>query len=277
MRLDCHQHFWKLDNSFTNWPTADLNKIYRDFCAADLSPLLEICGVDGTILVQAAPNLDETEYLLQIASETPFVKGVVGWIDFSDPVAPQQIAQLSENRMLKGLRPMLQDISTVGWVLQDELQGAFEAMIDRGLSFDALVKAGQIEDILQLSRRYPDLPIILDHAGKPEIANDGFDVWAARIAQLAVSPAVHCKISGLWTEAGGDHRQVRLQPYVDHLIDSFGANRLIWGSDWPVVELAGTYDAWLRQSELLLSHLDSSEREAIFGSNGAKFYGIVNE
>lgn len=275
MRLDTHQHFWKLAHPFTDWPTSDLAAIYRDFGPEDLDPQLGPAKVGGTILVQAAPAAEETEYLLSLARQCAFVKGVVGWIDFEAADAVGQIERLAGNPLLKGLRPMVQLVEEADWLLRPAFAPIFEVMARCGLRLDGLVRHEQIVDLAELARRHPNLPIILDHAGKPPIASGQIEDWARDITALAATPNAWCKLSGLWPEAGSDRSQAALQPYVDVLLTRFGPERLIWGSDWPVVELDGTYGDWLDQCEAMLSGLSKEERASVFGINGKRFYGIA--
>ncbi|WP_200866533.1 amidohydrolase family protein [Sphingobium sp. C100] len=275
--IDAHQHFWALANPFTAWPTPDLAAIHRDFAPDDLRPLLAQAGVTGTILVQAAPDVDETRFLLGLADAHDFVKGVVGWIDFEAVDALDQLRQLASNPWLKGLRPMIQSIEEPGWVLRSEFDPIFQEMIAQGLRFDALVRAHQIGDIASLAGRYPALPIVLDHGGKPDIVGEAVAGWAADIGRLARHANAHCKLSGLWTEAGDDISPQAIGPYADHLLAAFGVQRLMWGSDWPVVELAGRYGDWLAQARRLLAGLDEAGLAAVFGGNATRFYRVGDE
>jgi L-fuconolactonase len=275
MRLDTHQHFWDLANPFTDWPTADLAAIHRDFGPHDLRTCLEAAGVEGTILVQAAPCLDETEYCLRIAAQHDFVKGVVGWIDFEADDALEQLSRLRRNPLVKGLRPMVQSIAQTGWLVRPDFDPIYEAMIRYDLSLDGLVLWHQIDDLTRLAQRHPQLRIVLDHAGKPPISSGNMGPWAAAIFNLALNPNVHCKLSGLWTEASGNVSPEAFRPWIAHLFATFGAMRIMWGSDWPVVELAGRYTAWHSQCEAFLSSLPEAQREAVLGDNGRRFYGIA--
>ena len=169
---------------------------------------------------------------------------------------------------------MVQSIEEAGWLLRPEFTPVFRAMVDCGLVLDGLVRAQQIGDLAALAQRYPDLRIVLDHAGKPPIAAGAFEGWAQAIASLAENENVFCKLSGLWTEAGEDTSPDATRPWVAQLLESFGSQRLMWGSDWPVLELAGSYRGWLAHCEELLAHLDLNERTAIFGEIGKRFYGV---
>lgn len=274
MRLDTHQHFWKLGNAFTDWPTSDLQQIYRDFEPADIAEHLSRCGIDGTILVQAAPNMKETEYCLGLAERHSFIKGVVGWLDFEAPDALRQLEWLTNYPKLRGLRPMVQSIAEPGWLVKDEFKPIFQAMVQHSLVFEGLVLPHQIVDLVELVKWNPELPVVVDHGGKPPIRKGEYGIWSHDIARFAAFPNAYCKLSGLWTEAADDHSQKVLQPWVQHLLRSFGTERLMWGSDWPVVELKGSYDDWLTQCGALLADLSEDQQRSVFGGNGRRFYGI---
>ena len=281
-RIDAHQHFWQLARGDYGWLTPDLAPLWRDFGPADLRPLLDACGIDRTILVQAAPTEAETRYLLHLAANEDTVAGVVGWCDFEAADAADGVARLASLPGLAGLRPMIQDIADPDWMLQDRLRPAFDAMLRHGLRFDALVRLVHLPRLLQLLQRHPGLPAVIDHGGKPDIAAAGLDArataawqaWAPWIARLGRETGAFCKLSGLLTEAGSNCTAETLRPWVDHLLDCFGPQRLIWGSDWPVVTLAASYRAWHDMSVALLGHLDPADRAALFGGNAARFYGL---
>ena len=274
MRIDAHQHFWQLAARAGGWPPPSLAAIYRDFAPEDLAPLLAQHGVAGTVLVQSLPSEDDTRWLLALADRADFIRAVVGWTDLLAPDAPAEIACLASNTKLKGLRPMLQDISDDQWIANPALAPALSAMVEHGLRFDALVLPRHLPALLQCARDYPRLAIVIDHAAKPPIADAAFGRWREDLAQLAALPNVHCKLSGLVTEAKPDWNVGDLRPYVAHVLEVFGAQRVIWGSDWPVVDLAGGYGAWLAASETLLSHLGQQDRNDIFGLNACRFYGF---
>lgn len=275
MIVDSHHHFWSLGNPFTDWPTPDLAPIHRDFLPSDLEAEIAAAGVTGTVLVQAAPALAETHWLLEIAARTPTVLGVVGWVDLAAPSATEDLTALAHDPLLRGLRPMLQSIPQQGWILAGAVEPALRAMAGRGLCFDALVRADQIGEITRLARRHPDLRIVLDHGGKPDIANGVFAPWAADLEVLAACPNVWCKLSGLWTEAGQDLSDATIAPWARHILSCFGTARTIWGSDWPVVRLAGGYTGWLAQCRRLFDDLDDHGRAQVFALNGMDFYGLA--
>ena len=277
--VDSHQHFWSLSTPWFDWPTPDLKPIYRDYAAEDLRPQVEAAGVSQTVIVQAAPRLEETTFILGIADETDFVAGVVGWIDLEQPGHLADLERFADNSKFRGVRPMIQSIPDVNWMLRPGLQPSLTAVERLGLTFDALVKPPHLEALVAFVDRYPNLPVVVDHGAKPEIAKgrDGFDAWADRIAAVAERPQVFCKLSGLLTEAGERTGVDDLRPFVDHLIDVFGPQRLMWGSDWPVVELAAPYSDWLAQARVFVAKLSETEQKLILGDVARMFYGLQDQ
>jgi L-fuconolactonase len=273
VRIDAHQHLWRLAARGNAWPPPALAAIRRDIDAAELAPLLARHGIAGSIAVQSLPGEDDTVFLLEQARQHAFILGVVGWVDLAAPSAAQRISMLAADRNLVGLRPMLPDLPD-SWLDQPALTPAVAAMLAHGLRFDALVQPRHLPVLLDFARRHPALPIVIDHAAKPFIAQGLRDPWRTDLARLAELPQVYCKLSGLVTEAGAAWRLAQLRPYVDHVLDVFGPHRVIWGSDWPVVNLDANYGAWLALSEALLDHLDCDQRAAIFGNNALHFYKI---
>jgi len=274
MRIDAHQHFWRLDRGDYGWLTPDIGGIYQDFGPDHLKPLLASSGIDGTILVQAAPTIAETEYLLSLAEQFPFIKGVVGWVDFESATAPKDIARLAKHPALVGLRPMIQDIPDPDWMLRPDLAPAFDAMIAQDLTFDALTLPRHLKALRALLHRHPELRTVIDHGSKPHIVAGLRDSWFEDMADLAESTSASCKLSGLVTEAGEDWSVESLRPYVDHLVASFGTERLVWGSDWPVCTLAATYQDWQAATEALLAARDPAEVDAILGLNAVRVYRL---
>jgi len=267
MRIDAHQHIWQLPARAGAWPPPELAAIHRDFAPDDLQPLLAAHGIDGTFLVQSPPSEDDTRFMLDLAQSHPFIRAVVGWTDLKAPDAPARIAALAMYRTLRGLRPMQQDLEDDCWIDDPRLAPAVDMMLALGLVFDALVLPRHLPALLAFAERHPDLRIVIDHIGKPAMGR-------ADIAQLAALPNVHCKLSGMVTEAGVGWTVARLQPVLDHVLDMFDPQRLIWGSDWPVLELAARYGDWIAASEALLAGLDDAERQAVFGLNAKRFYGL---
>lgn len=272
MRIDAHHHLWTLARGDYGWLTPDLAPIYRDFRLADLLPLLSSAGIEGTILVQAAPSEAETIFLLDIADGADVVCGVIGWIDFDAAGAAARIEALGRRKLLVGLRPMVQDIPDDDWLLGPQLAPLLAAMEKHDLIFDALVLPRHLTRLLSLVDNHPDLQFVLDHCAKPRLAGGDPAAWKQDIAEIARRPNIVCKLSGLVTEAATDWHVADLRQAVDHVRASFGSNRLLWGSDWPVVNLAGGYEKWLAAAETLLADLSEEERAGIFGNNAARVY-----
>jgi L-fuconolactonase len=269
MIVDAHHHVWRIARGDYAWMQPDL-PIFRDYDIADLRPLLG--EVSATVLVQAADTEAETAFMLETArASASLVRGVVGWTLFPSPAAPKRIAAMARDPLLKGLRPMLQDIEDTDWILRPEVQPALVAMTRAGLRLDLLVKPRHLPILPRLAERHPDLPMVIDHGAKPAIVDDAFQPWADGIARLARDTNWCCKLSGLVTEARQDWTADQLRRYVDHLLASFGPERLMWGSDWPVVNLAGGYARW-REATLRL--LPPECREAVLGDTAAAFYGL---
>ncbi len=274
--VDAHQHFWAISRGDYGWLTPALAPLYRDFGPADLAPLAQAANVVRSVVVQAAPTVAETRYLLELAREHPMIAGVVGWVPLDAAAAPALIAEFAREPKFKSVRPMLQDLPDDDWIASAPLGHAVDALIEHGLAFDALVFARHLPHLLIFAQRHPDLRIVIDHGAKPPIAEGdaGWQPWADRIAALAQLPQVHCKISGLATEAAPGWTDETLAPYIDHLLAHFGARRLMWGSDWPVLELNGDYAGWHACATRLTAKLTDDERAAIFGGAASAFYRL---
>lgn len=272
-RVDAHQHFWHPGRGDYGWLDSAL-PICRPYGPADLLPHLRNGRFDGTVLVQAAPTLHETEYLLGIADATPFVLGVLGWVDFEKPCSRRHMERLARHPKLRGLRPMIQDLPDDRWMLRSEIGWAFDALQELGLVFDALVFPRHLEHLFCLLRRHPALVTVIDHGAKPNIRDGAFAEWAVMMKRIAVETDACCKLSGLATEASVNWTSEDLRPYVDHLLDAFGPGRLIFGSDWPVAMLATDYERWVAAVEHLTSQLSEDERALIFGGTAVRVYGL---
>jgi L-fuconolactonase len=272
MRIDAHHHLWSLARGDYGWLTPDLAPIYRDFGLRDLAPHLAAAGIEGTILVQAAATEAETLYLLDIAESADLVRGVVGWTDFDVADGVARIDALAERKLLVALRPMVQDLDDDDWLLRPSLSPLLAAMARHGLVFDALVKPRHLPRLLRLVDSHPDLSFVLDHCGKPSLASGELETWQGDIARLAERPNIVCKLSGLVTEAKPDWQVADLRQAVECVCTRFSPQRLLWGSDWPVVNLAGGYEKWFAATETLLTDLSPDEKAAIFGGNAARIY-----
>jgi len=231
--------------------------------------------VRRTVLVQAAPTVAETDYLLGIADATPHVAGVVGWIDFEHGAGRADLGRLAAHPALVGIRPMIQDIADDGWMLRRDIAWALDALAERGLAFDALGFPRHLGNFLKLFTRHRRLRVVIDHCMKPRIGvPEAFDEWADGMARIAAETPALCKLSGLVTEAAEPPRPADLEPYVAHVIEAFGPERVMWGSDWPVARLRCYYTDWYRIARDLVARLAPGAEPAIFGATAQAFYRL---
>lgn len=274
MIVDAHFHCWEPARGDYGWLTPALAPIHRDVHVDDWRAESAPLGVAGGVLVQAAPTEAETRFLLAQADAHPDVLGVVGWTDLLAPDAGERVRAMARHPLLKGLRPMLQDIPDERWILQPALEPAWAAIAECGLVFDALVKPAHLPHVLELARTHPRLRIVVDHAGKPCIAEGQWQPWADAIARIAGETDAMCKLSGLFTEAAMPLRAGAVRAWADHVLACFGPQRVVWGSDWPVLELAATYRAWWDETQWLLQRLAPQERAQVLGGNAVRLYGL---
>jgi L-fuconolactonase len=277
MRVDAHHHVWRLSRGDYGWlkPTPELLPIYRDFMLRELRPTLRGANVGATVLVQAAPTPAETHFLLEVAKASGgLVRGVVGWVDLAGGDVIAALNALAAEPLLKGVRPMLQDLPDASWIARPEVQPALAALPTLGLRLDALITPRELKPLLATLERHPDLEVVIDHCAKPDIASGAWQPWADDLAAIARHSNACCKLSGLVTEAGRSWSVDAMRRYVAHVIDCFGSGRLIWGSDWPVLTLAASYAEWVEAGDELLAGLTQGERDAIYGDNARRFYDL---
>lgn len=274
MRIDAHQHFWRRARGDYDWLTPELAPLWRDFLPDDLAPLLTRHGIDGTVLVQAAATGAETEFMLALARRHSFVRGVVGWTDLAAADAPARIAALAVDPLLVGLRPMLQDLPDDDAILTPAVQPALAAMAEHGLALDALIRPRHLPRVIALRERHPTLRIVIDHAAKPDIAGGELEGWSRDLAAVAADGVTHCKLSGLVTEASARWHVDELRPVVETVLAAFGPGRVMWGSDWPVLNLASDYDGWVAASLILLAGLGPEQHGDVLGETARRFYRL---
>lgn len=277
--IDAHQHFWNPARGDYGWMPEDDPVLSRPYMPVDLAPSLDAHGIARTVLVQAAPTVEETEFMLGIADATETVAAVVGWVDFENPDHLHHLGRLAGHPKFVGVRPMIQDIPDANWMLRDDVQWAYRAIVDLDLTFDALGFPPHLENFLVLLERYPDMRVVVDHCMKPQIRDHArgpevFERWAEGMSRLADRTRACCKLSGLVTEAAEGWTPDDLAPYARHVLDAFGADRVMWGSDWPVCQLRASYDEWRAAAETLTAHLDAEQRGQIFGGTAARFYRL---
>jgi len=278
--IDAHHHLWKVARGDYFWmdPLADpgVAPIARDFLLEDYRALARANAITGSILVQAAQTTAETAWLLEQAHASEgLILGVLRWIDIESEDARAALQAASRDTLLRGIRPMLQDIAPDDWVLRPVLAPAFEALIELDLAFDVLIRPPQVESAFTLLTRYPQLRAVIDHGAKPQIAQAQWQPWADCMRRVGRETRAYCKLSGLVTEARPDWKIDDLRRYTDHLIDCFGPERLMWGSDWPVALLASDYARWLETAQSLISGLSVAEREEVMGGSAIRFYKLA--
>lgn len=272
VKVDAHHHFWKISRGDYHWLESEPESIRCDFLPQHLKPLLERAGIDRTILVQAAETEAETQYILELAAANEFIVGVVGWLDMEAPGRIEVLESWAKHPKFLGIRPIIQGIPDPDWMLKPELDPVFQWLIDNDFSFDALVLPVHLSNLLTLVDRYPTLRVVIDHGAKPYIADAVMQPWMDDMAALASRPQVFCKLSGLVTEAGSRVNFDALQPYMQHLLSCFGAERLMWGSDWPVCTIAASYHAWVEMSHRFVESLSEDQRRDILGHTALRFY-----
>lgn len=276
MRIDAHQHYWSIKRGDYGWITPEVPVLYRDYLPIDLEPSLQKHGMEQTIVVQAAPTLAETEYLLALSETTDSIAGVVGWLDMNDPEHFSYYEQLSKHSKFVGFRVMIQEMPDSSEVMEPHFIQALKQYADRDIPVDLLVKSQQLGSLVQLLERVPHLRGVIDHIAKPRIAEGILDPWRSQIAELARHQGIYCKLSGLITEA--DHKAWKpeqLLAYIRHAVEVFGPERVMFGSDWPVCLLAGSYDEVIQVlKEAIPESWTEAERERLFGLNAKEFYKL---
>jgi L-fuconolactonase len=275
--IDAHQHYWRLERGDYGWLTPDLAVLYRDCLPAELEATLAECGVTGTVLVQAAPSEAETRFLFSLARTHPSILGVVGWVDFEAADVAARIAELMADGggLLKGLRPMVQDIADPGWLTGDALDRAFEVLVERELAFDALVTPLHLAALERRLRRHPTLRCVIDHCGKPAPGEGSFVLWSESMRSLAKHTSAYCKLSGLVTQFDPPLTPDVLGPYVSRIVEYFGPERMIWGSDWPVLTVRSSYRDWLDLSVKLVRAHAPQAIATIFADNARRLYRLA--
>lgn len=275
MRIDAHQHYWKLDRGDYDWPTPDLSILYKDYLPDDLEPHLTNSKIDKTILVQATPTLEETHFLLNIANKNRHIAGVVGWLDMTSPEFTKAFSELRLHEKFVGLRPMLQNLEDK-WILRQRVKENIREIVDAQFQMDLLIMPKHLPHVIELLHEIPQLRAIIDHCAKPNIHGKQWDEWAKYIEETAQFDNVMCKLSGLVTEAHHlEWRADDFEPYIRHVIDVFGEDRIVFGSDWPVCLLAASYEEVV---SILTTNLpDNYSVDALsklFGENARNFYQL---
>ena len=275
MRIDAHQHFWTYDPRRDQWITDDMEVLRRNFTPDDLKPLLDAAKVDGTIAVQADESEAETEWLLALAEEDPFILGVVGWVDLTAANLDEKLRHFSTAPKLRGFRTITQGKPVEQYLGNKAFIQGVKALQGHGYTYDLLIYHDQFPDAIRFTEQCPDQPFMLDHLGKPAIAAKEIKKWKEHMRILAANPRVYCKLSGMVTEADWQRwRYEDIAPYLEIAGEYFGTSRLCFGSDWPVCLLAGSYPQVSGILDRFLQQVRPEEREAVWGGNSIQFYGI---
>ncbi|MBS0333454.1 MAG: amidohydrolase family protein [Proteobacteria bacterium] len=272
--LDAHQHFWEIARGDHEWVSPDYPALYGDFGPRELEPLMKAAGVTHTVLVQAAETEDETDYLLDIAERTDFILGVVGWLDLLADDFGDRLDHYRAKPKWVGVRPMLQSHEP-SLIADPRFGRALKTVAQRGVPFDILTFPRHLPAMIEALRAAPGVHGIIDHISKPDMTGPLDAEWCAAMAALAAMPDIHCKVSGLPTEAGGDWTADRIRPFVEFVAKLFGPKRLVFGSDWPVCRLAASYDQVVELAKDVLGRIYGAEdMQAIMETNGRRFYRL---
>ena len=275
MKIDAHQHFWQYTPEEYGWIGPQMALLQQDHLPGDLAPLLQTTGVAGTVAVQARQSLEETAWLLALSDQHPIIKGVVGWVDLCSPDIQAQLERFCAHPRFRGVRHVVQDEIDDRFMLRSDFGQGIAALRDYGLTYDILIYPRHLAAARELVAQFPDQPFVLDHLAKPPIKNGLISPWAQEIRHLAALPNVTCKISGMVTEASLDRWQpADLWPYMDTVFEAFGAQRIMFGSDWPVCRVAATYPQVVEIVSDYVDKLSEDEQAAVWGGTAAQFYGL---
>lgn len=274
-RIDAHHHLWRYNEQDFGWIADDAAGLRRDFLPEDLTQAMAGAGVDAAVAVQARCSLDETRWLLTCAASTPKIAAVVGWVPLTSDTLTGVLDQFAHEPRLAGVREIAQD-QPPGFLLDAHFNRGIRALTARGLTYDILIRAGQIQEATRFVDLHPNQPFVLDHAAKPHIANQQFEPWRTELRALAERPNVLCKLSGLVTEAHWQRwTEHDLQPYLDTCLEAFGPARCMAGSDWPVCLTAASYSRWWSVLERWCAPLSPAEQKQILSGTAARFYGLA--
>jgi L-fuconolactonase len=276
MRIDAHQHYWRLDRNEYGWITPEMKALYRDFLPNDLTQHLKEQSMDRTIVVQAAPTIAETEFILGLGDQTESIAGIVGWLDLSSSQYREQFHRFRNNPKFVGFRVMIQGMEDADDILQPAMIEAFQFFAEQDFPIDLLLYARQLPSLLQLLERVPNLRGVVDHIAKPDIASQQLEPWKSQMKQVAAYPSIYCKLSGMVTEADHENWEMaHFHAYIRHAIDVFGTGRVMFGSDWPVCLLAASYEQVIEiLTNALPNPLSEKELAGLFGHNALAFYKL---
>ena len=275
MQIDSHQHFWRYDKRRDTWITDQMLILKRDFLPDDLIPELRANRMDGSIAVQADQSEQETLFLLELASRFSEIKGVVGWVNLCSPELPERLEYLSQFEKLCGFRHVVQSEPDDRYMLRQDFLAGIASLQRIEFTYDILIYPQQLAAAIELAGKFPEQRFVIDHLAKPRIRSRDISDWARSIKTIATNPNVYCKLSGLVTEADWHNwHEPDFKPYLDVVFEAFGPDRLMFGSDWPVCLLAGTYESVKEVVAGYVRNLPIMQQEGVFGLNAVRFYGL---
>jgi L-fuconolactonase len=275
MKIDAHQHFWRYSTEEYGWIGPEMAVLKKDHLPENLHLLLASAGLDGSVAVQARQTLEETRWLLGLAERHPIIRGVVGWADLCSPELPAQLEEFCAFSTFCGVRHVVQDEADDEFMLRQDFLEGIAALAYFELAYDILIFPKHLSVACQVVERFPDQPFVLDHIAKPFIKDGLLESWSQEIGQLAAFPNVYCKVSGMVTEADWQNWQAAdFSPYLDTVLEAFGPERVMFGSDWPVCTVAGTYSQVVEIVAAYVGSLSKDEQAAIWGETARAFYGL---
>lgn len=275
MTLDAHQHFWHYDSVVYDWIDDSMQVIAKDFLPSDLAPLLQKNSIEGCIAVQARESEEETDFLIDLAHKNPFIKGVVGWIDLQHADIEDRLNHYASIKIVNGFRHVIQAEADIDFMLRPAFLRGITALKKHDFVYDILIFPTHLPNACKLVKQFPEQIFVLDHIAKPDIKNGETAAWTKDIKALAAYPNVYCKISGMVTEADWSKPEPDVfTPYINHVIDSFGTQRVMFGSDWPVCQVAASYDRVVEIVEKNTQHLSYAEKEMLWGKTCAEVYNV---
>lgn len=274
MVIDAHVHFWKFDKKRDAWITDDMKILQQDYLPEHLATTLKRNGVDGVVAVQASQEEVETRFLAELAKTHPIIKGVVGWLDLQADNIEERLAHFTQYTSVRGYRHVVQ-AEPDDFLLRPNFQRGVRALKAYDYTYDVLIFHSQLKPAVEFVSKFPDQKLIIDHCAKPDIRHKKIEDWATLMKEIAQQPNVYCKLSGLFTEAAWKTwSAAEFYPYLDVVFEAFGTDRLVFGSDWPVMLLSGIYVQWKSLLEKYMENYAPEEKEKVFGLNAATFYGL---
>jgi L-fuconolactonase len=276
MKIDTHQHFWRYNTAQYLWMGENMGSLRRDYLPGHLAPLLKSAGIDGTVAVQARQQLEESYWLLELANQNPFIKGVVGWVDLCNPKVTEQLEKLAPHTKFRGVRHVIHDEPDDRFMMREDFRRGLSQLNKHGLTYDLLLFPRHLPVACELLKLFPEQQFVLDHIAKPLIKERKLKPWRTDIRRLAKFTNVYCKVSGLVTEAHWTHwNRADFRPYLDVVFESFRTKRIMIGSDWPVCTLAGTYTEVVQVFCDYVTQLSETEQADVWCNNAQGFYGVA--